>query len=154
MKALLLLLIPALAFAQQAKELDVRRGPASELYIRKRPPAPEAPVLSKELKDLLATTEKKRDDKRIEAIGLLRGFLDSKPSGEARAEGTFKLAELLWEESRRLYLVKMDDFSRAIEKCSQTKGACEQPKEPRIDLREAEALYKELHDKFPKFRRM
>src|SRR5262249_23193971 len=31
---------------------------------------------------------------------------------------------------------------------------CEQPKEPRIDLKEAEALYRELHDKYPKFRRM
>src|SRR5256714_12871832 len=139
MKAVLLLLVPALAFAQQAKELDVRRGPASELYIRKRPPAPEAPVLSKELKDLLATTEKKRDDKRLEAIGLLRAFLDSKPTGESRAEGTFKLAELLWEESRRLYLIKMDEFSRAIEKCAQKQNNCEQPHEPRIDLGEAEA---------------
>ena len=37
----------------------------------------------------------------------------------------FKLAELLWEESRRLYLIRMDDFSRAIEKCSQKKAACD-----------------------------
>src|SRR5262249_2346499 len=88
---MIFLLVPALAVAQQAKELNVQRGPASELYIRKRPLAPEAPVLSKELKDLLATTEKKRDDKRLEAIALLRTFLDSKPTGDARAEGMFKL---------------------------------------------------------------
>ena len=31
---------------------------------------------------------------------------------------------------------------------------CEQPPEPRIDLREAAALYAELHDNHPKFRRM
>ena len=43
---------------------------------------------------------------------------------------------------------------RALEKCTQKKGDCEQPKEPRIDLKEAEALYRELHDKFPTFRRM
>src|SRR6476661_7740898 len=68
------------AFAQKAPdEISVQRGPSSELYIRKRPPSPEAPVLSKELKDLLTTTEKKRDDKRLEAIGLLRGFLASNP---------------------------------------------------------------------------
>ncbi len=111
-------------------------------------------MLSKELKDMLESTEKARDDKRLEAIGLLRGFLDSKPTGEAKAEAMFKLAELLWEEARRLYLIKMDDFSRAIEKCSQKKGDCEQPKEPRIELKESETYYKELHDKFPKYKRM
>ncbi|MGE0868234.1 MAG: tol-pal system YbgF family protein [Kofleriaceae bacterium] len=145
---------PAIASAQApAREVRVTRGPASELYIRKRPPAPQAPVLSSELKELLATTEKRRDDKRLEAIKLLRGFLDSKPSGEARAEGLFKLAELLWEESRRIFLVRMDDFSRAIENCQRVKN-CAQPKEPRIDLREPETLYRELHDKYPEFRRM
>ncbi len=61
----------------------------------------------------------------------------------------FKLAELLWEEARRLYLIKMDDFSRALEKCSQKKGECEQPKEPRIDLKEAEALYKRAPRQVP-----
>jgi tetratricopeptide (TPR) repeat protein len=152
--------LPATAFAQkQAQEIDVQRGPTSELYIRKRPPAPEAPVLTKELKDLLNTTEKRRDDKRLEAIGLLRRFLEppppeQKPTGDSRAEGMFKLAELLWEEARRLYLIKMDDFSRQLEKCSTKKGDCEQPKEPKIELKEAEALYRELHDKHPTFRRM
>src|SRR5882672_5652452 len=105
--AILVLFVPALAFAQKPeREVDTSRGPTSELYIRKRPPTPEAPILSKELKDLLSSTEKKRDDKRLEAIGLLRGFLDSKPTGDAKAEGMFKLAELLWEESRRLFLIK------------------------------------------------
>jgi tetratricopeptide (TPR) repeat protein len=148
---------PRLAAAQaQAPErqIDTSRGPASELYIRKRPPAPEAPVLSAELKTLLSSTEKKRDDKRLEAIGLLRAFLDSKPTGESKAEGTFKLAELLWEESRRTYLIKMDEFSRAIEKCAQKQNNCEQPKEPRIDLAEAEALYVDLHEHHAAFRRM
>jgi len=156
MRFLVLLLVPALAFAQakQPTEIDVQRGPASELYIRKRPPAPEAPILSAELKKMLTSTEKKRDAKRIEAIGLLRAFLGSNPTGEVRAEGMFKLAELLWEESRRVYLVRMDDYGRALEKCAQKKSECENPKEPRIDLREAELLYIELHDKYPKFRRM
>src|SRR6185436_4617340 len=107
---------PVAAHAQQGpREVSVTRGPASELYIRKRPVTPEAPVLSGDLKTLLTSTEKRRDDKRLEAIGMLRGFLDSKPTGEARAEGMFKLAELLWEESRRLFLIKMEDFSRAVE---------------------------------------
>lgn len=150
------LLLSAVA-AAQAPARDVpttSRGPTSELYIRKRPVAPEAPVLSQDLKTLLASTEKRRDEKRLEAIGLLRGFLDSKPSGEARAEGMFKLAELLWEESRRLFLVNMEEFSRAVEKCSSKKSDCTPPVEPRINLKEAEALYRELHDKYPEFRRM
>ena len=157
MRALLvaLLLAPTIAVAQTpAREVQVTRGPASELYIRKRPPTPEAPVLSKELKDLLGSTEKRRDDKRLEAIGLLRQFLVSKPTGDSKAEGMFKLAELLWEESRRLYLVRIEEYGRAVESCSQKKGACEQPKEPRIDLKEAETLYVELHEKHPTFRRM
>ena len=131
------------------------RGPTSELYIRKRPPAPEAPVLSQELKKLLdldreaARREAHRGDRPAPR-------LPRRPSRPARprAEGMFKLAELLWEESRRLYLVRMDEFARALEKCSQQKGECEQPKEPRIELKEAEALYIELHDKHPTFRRM
>src|SRR5882724_11513797 len=150
-------LIPSLAAAQAQspeRQIDTSRGPTSELYIRKRPPAPEAPILSAELKTLLASTEKRRDDKRLEAIGLLRAFLDAKPTGESRAEGTFKLAELLWEESRRTYLVKMDDFSRALEKCAQSKTECEQPREPRIDLNEAETLYVDLHDHHSDYRRM
>ncbi len=150
---LVLAAAPATAQAP-AREVSVTRGPAAELYIRRRPATPEAPVLSAELKRLLASTEKQRDAKRLEAIGLLRGFLDSKPSGEARAEGLFKLAELLWEEARRLYLVEIDRFTREVEKCQQSKARCAQPREPRIDLKEAEALYRELHDKFPEFRRM
>ncbi|MBS1119194.1 MAG: hypothetical protein H6Q90_1422, partial [Deltaproteobacteria bacterium] len=66
------LLAPGHAGAQTpapAREVQTSRGPTSELYIRKRPATPEAPILSKELKDLLATTEKRRDDKRIQAIG-------------------------------------------------------------------------------------
>ena len=45
----------------------------------------------------------------------------------------------------------MDDFSRALEKCSAARSRqCEQPKEPHIDLKEAEALYKELHEQLPR----
>lgn len=153
--ALAMVIAAATANAQKpAQEVDVQRGPATELYIRKRPIAPEAPVLTPELKKLLTSTEKRRDDKRLEAIGLLRGFLATKPTGEARADALFKLAELLWEEARRTYLVRMEAFSRVIEKCSQTKRGCEIPPEPRIDLTEAEGYYRELHEKHRDFARM
>ena len=129
--ALVALLASSTAFAQkQTQELDVQRGPAAELYIRKRPPSPEAPVLSKELKGLLGTTEKKRDEKRLEAIGLLRGFLDSKPTGEARPRACSSSPSCLWEESRRLYLIKMDDFSRQLENASRKKASASSPKNP------------------------
>jgi tetratricopeptide (TPR) repeat protein len=150
----LVLDLPRAHAQKPAQELDFQHGPAAELYIRKRPPTPEAPVLSQELKDLLNATEKKRDDKRLEAIGLLRTFLASNPIGDVKAEGMFKLAELLWEESRRLYLIKMDEFARAVEKCTEKKQECEQPKEPKIDLKDAEKLYKELYVQFPAFHRM
>src|SRR5688572_951968 len=150
-----MLLAPAMAHGQGAKARELpstSRGPTSELYIRKRPPSPEAPVLNEELKKLLVSKEKARDAKRLEGIGMLKAFLASKPVGDVKAEGMFKLAELLWEESRRTFLLRMDDFARAIEKCNQAKAECTPPKEPRIDLKEAEALYRQLHDEFPTFR--
>ena len=52
----------------------------------------------------------------------------------------FKLAELLWEESRRLYLIKMEDYGRALEKCAHTKGDCDQPRSRASTSRGREAL--------------
>ncbi|MEZ4367241.1 MAG: tetratricopeptide repeat protein [Kofleriaceae bacterium] len=144
---------PAVAHAQGA-DVDPARGPSSELYLRKRPPAPAAPVLSDELRALLEATETKRDERRLQAIELLREFLAGDPTGETHADGLFKLAELLWEESRRLYLVAMDDFSRELEACARKSGGCEvPPKEPRIQLGESERLYAELLDAHPDFGR-
>ena len=79
--AALALAVPTLAAAQvrPEREVETTRGPAAELYIRKRPPAPEAPVLSAELKTLLASTEKRRDDKRLEAIGCFAAELEVVP---------------------------------------------------------------------------
>ena len=107
---------PKLTDAQMA-EVNLDRGPASELYLRKRPPVPEAPVLAPELEKMLNATVKQRDAKRVEAIALLREFLAGKPEGSVRADGQFKLAELLWEDSRRIYLVNMDKYERALERC-------------------------------------
>ncbi len=148
-----LLLGAAAPAAAQMAEVNLDRGPSSELYLRKRPATPEAPVLAPELRKLLVTTEKKRDAKRVEAIGLLREFLGGKPEGAAHADGLFKLAELLWEEGRRTYLVRMDGFERAIEKCKQATDCKQPPTEPRIDLSESEKLYKTLLHDHPDFRR-
>ena len=85
---------------------------------------------------------------------MLRGFLARIRAARSRAEGMFKLAELLWEEARRLYLVKMEQYGRALEKCSNAKGDAISRRSRDIELGEAEKLYIELHDKFPQFRRM
>jgi tetratricopeptide (TPR) repeat protein len=147
--ATLLAAAPARA---QIGEVDVQRGPTAELYIRKRPPAPATPTLSPELEKMLGTARKQRDAKREEAIGLLRDFLASKPSGEARAEGLFKLAELLWEEARRQYLLDMDHYDRSLEACRIHRCA-RQPKEPSIRLTKSEELYKQILAGYPQFRR-
>ncbi|HVK74156.1 MAG TPA: tetratricopeptide repeat protein [Kofleriaceae bacterium] len=139
--------------AAQMSEVSLDRGPASELYLRKRPPVPEAPVLAPELQKLLNATEKQRDAKRLEAVALLREFLAGKPEGDARADGLFKLAELLWEEARRTYLVKMDGYERELERCKQDTACKTPPGEPRIDLSESEKLYKTLLADHPDFRR-
>ncbi len=149
-----LLLALAAPAAAQVAEVNLDRGPASELYLRKRPPVPEAPVLDPELKKLLASTEKQRDARRLEAIGLLREFLAGNPEGEAQADGLFKLAELLWEEARRTYLVRMDGYERDLERCKQQPDACKtEPAEPRIDLAESAGLYTQILDHHPTFRR-
>jgi cellulose synthase operon protein C len=142
---------PAAALAQKG-EARLDRGPTAELYIRKRPRAPEAPPLSPELQRLLADAEAQRDAKRTEAIGLLREFLAGDPEGDTRAEGLFKLAELLWEDSRRIYLETADRYERQVEACRH-KRCRRPPVEPRLDLGESERLYRQLIADYPQFRR-
>lgn len=158
MKTLAFTLAMALAGAglaqAQVAEVSLDRGPTSELYLRKRPPVPEAPVLAPELKALLERTSKQRDERRLEAIALLREFLGGNPEGDARADGLFKLAELLWEEARRTYLIAMDDYERDLERCKVDPARCpKEPAEPRIDLRESAATYQAILDDHPSFRR-
>ncbi len=140
--------------AQDLSEVRLDKSAAGDLYVRKRPPVPEAPKLPKILRKRLLKVEKKVDAKRDEAIGLLREFLKSGPTGDGKAEGLFKLAELLWEDSRRQYLVNMERYDRALEKCRQDKEDCKKPKsEPTLSFKESEDLYRELLAEHPKFRR-
>jgi cellulose synthase operon protein C len=149
------LLLAALSPAHaQLSEMEVDPSSASDLYIRKRPATPETPQPPKVLQDLLVKKEKLRDAKRAEAIGLLRTFLDSKPEGDIRAEGLFKLAELLWEEARRKFIANMERYERQLEACRQDRASCKsQPKEPRLNLDEPARLYKQILANHPDFRR-
>ncbi len=83
----------------------------------------------------------------------MRAFLASNPRGEAHADGLFKLAELLWEDARRGFVARMDRYERALEACRQGRATCKgKPAEPRIDLREPAALYRQLLTEHPEFR--
>ncbi len=138
----------------QLGEVELDRGPSAELYIRKRPAVPESPKIPKELETLLLKREKQAAAKRTEAIGLLRSFLRSKPTGQNRAEGLFKLAELLWEEARVKHIQRMDKYERALERCRNTPGRCRrQPKEPRLDFSESEKYYRKILTDHKSFRR-
>lgn len=138
----------------QLDEVELDQGATSELYIRKRPAAPTAPEIPPELDKLLGAKEKQRNAKRMEAIDLLRQFLATTPTGDGRAEGLFKLAELLWEESRRTFILSIDRYERQLEACRQKRASCTgKPEEPRLDLDEPAALYKEILRDHKEFRR-
>ena len=142
------------AVAQDLSEVRLDKSAAGDLYVKKRPPVPEAPKLPKILRKRLLKVEKKVDEKRVEAIGLLREFLDSDPTGDGRAEGLFKLAELLWEDTRHRYLASMESYDRALEKCRQDKEHCKKPKkEPTLSFAESEKLYRTILADHPGFRR-
>jgi tetratricopeptide (TPR) repeat protein len=144
--------VPRPAGAQSDVELD--RGPTAELYIRKRPPPPASPVIPAELQTMLTARETAANAKRTEAIGLLRAFIETEPTGEARAEALFKLAELLWEDARLAFLARMDQYERALEACRRAGDKCtDRPKEPRVDLTEPEGLYRQILTDHPDFRR-
>lgn len=148
--------LPAVALAAPPApvEVDVDPSPAADLYLKRRPPAPEVPNLPPELKNRLLATEKQADAKRDEAIALLRTFLTHARSGPGRAEGLFKLAELLWEDARRQFVADADRYDREVEKCRRNPGSCARPpKQPDLDVSESEKLYVEILQKHPKFRR-
>ena len=154
--ATIVLLLAALArpaAAQIIAPAEVVRAPTEDLYIKRRPPVPEAPELTRKLEAMLKVKEKARDGKRAEAIKLLRGFLLTKPTGEGRAEGLFMLADLLWEDARFKYIDARKRYDRQLEACRV--GPCKSvPTEPALDLREPEALFRDIIENHPDFRRM
>ena len=138
----------------QIGDVELDEGPTAELYIRRRPSPPASPKATTQLDKMLEERQKKRDLKRKEAIGLLRTFLDSKPTGDARAEGLFKLAELLWEEARHQFVRNMNVYERKLEACRENRNQCQpRPKEPRLDLSEPTQYYKDILANHTSFRR-
>jgi len=135
-------------------EVDVDKSAAAELYVKRRPPAPESPRLPPVLERRLGLASRQADAKRGEAIRLLRRFLADNPSGAGRAEGLFKLAELLWEDARKNYIARMDAYERKAEACRQRRPSCTAPpREPELDLVESEKLYRAILDGHPDYPR-
>ena len=68
------------ARAQKGKPVEVEvetdKSSAADLYVKRRPPTPEAPKLPREIEARLQVVEKAADGKRSEAIRLLRQFLE------------------------------------------------------------------------------
>ena len=126
----------------------------ADLYVKRRPLAPESPRLPRILQEELVQVEGRADAKRDEAIRLLRQFLAARPTGLGRAEGLFKLAELLWEDGRRKYIARMDVYERRVEGCRQRRTGCGKlPREPELDLTESETLYKAILEQHPDYPR-
>lgn len=145
----------ARAQEENPKEVQLDQSASSDLYLSKRPATPESPKLPKILLKRLKKAEKGVVEKRTEAIGLLREFLKSKPTGDGRAEGLFKLAELVWEDARRIYLDEMGEFDRKSEACRQDQSSCAKPPvEPRLRFAESEKLYRTILVDHPNFRRL
>ena len=134
-------------------EVETDKSAAADLYVKRRPATPEAPKLPKEIEARLQVAEKAADGKRSEAIRLLRQFLASNPTGDGKAEGLFKLAELLWEDSRRSYIKQMDVWERKVEACRERGGCSKPPREPEMSLAEPEKLYKTILADHPSYHR-
>jgi tetratricopeptide (TPR) repeat protein len=153
--AILALAVAAPLAAQPSPTVvELDKSATRELYVSRRPPVPVSPRIPPELEALIAAKEKAADAKRAEAIALLREFLAARPRGDSRAEGLFKLAELLWEDSRRRYVAAMDRWERKIEACRRTPAACKRPPpEPDLDFSESERHYKTIladHPDYPR----
>jgi tetratricopeptide (TPR) repeat protein len=157
--ALAMIAWPAISHAQKGPapmevQVEVDKSAAADLYVKRRPLAPESPRLPRMLQEELVAVEGRADAKRAEAIRLLRQFLAAKPTGLGRAEGLFKLAELLWEDARRKYISRMDLHERQVEACRQRRSTCKRPpREPELHLGESEKLYRAIladHPDYPR----
>lgn len=135
-------------------EVQLDKSASKDLYVTRRPTTPERPTLPKVLADRLHVVENHVHEKRDEAITLLQEFLDGGATGDGRAEGLFKLAELRWEDATRVYLLDIDEYERNVEACRTNKTNClKAKKEPRISFAQSEALYREILENHNTFRR-
>ncbi len=150
--ALAVFLVASTAHAQDDDQTDT---PAQDLYLRKRPPTGASVPIPKDLEPILAAKEKAATAKRNQAIDLLEQFIATNPTGDSAAEAEFKLAELYWEDARRLFVQANIRYDQEVEACRTRSTRCHgQPKVPKLSLAKAEVLYKRLVEEHPRFRRI
>jgi cellulose synthase operon protein C len=108
------------------------------------------------LRQALAEKEAEVTAARREAIKLIESYLHDSPHSKEQAEAMYKLAELYWEESKAVYLEKMGRYQAAVSACHADRAEC--PKVPRrpptVELGQAQAVYLQLIDGYPKFRKI
>jgi TolA-binding protein len=108
------------------------------------------------LRQALAEKEAEVTAARREAIKLIESYLHDSPHSKEQAEAMYKLAELYWEESKAVYLEKMGRYQAAVSACHADRAEC--PKVPRrpptVELAQAQAVYLQLIDGYPKFRKI
>ena len=155
-------LVPAPAFAAANKAGD-RKGQADQ---SKDDQADEDKGTDKTLPPILqqALEEKEQQvtEARREAIKLIEDYLRENPKGSAgyrakeQAESLYKLAELYWEESKEVYLDKMERYQAAVSACHADRAQCPRVphRPPTMDLTRAQATYRRLIDEYPKFRKI
>src|SRR5262249_48074281 len=71
-------------------------------------------------------------------------------------EALYKLAELRWEQAKAEYLTQMGAYQALVEACHKSRASCVKvPKQPpRMDLARAQALYGQLIERYPSFRKI
>jgi TolA-binding protein len=136
----------ALAGTARASVVDTKGDGATE---------PERP-LSPVLEQAILAKEKEVADARHEGIRLLEDYLHDSARGSEQAEALYKLAELYWEESKAVYLEKMERYQVSVTACHESRDAC--PRVPRrpptVDLARAQSVYDRLIKQYPRFRKI
>ena len=96
-------------------------------------------------KEMIAAREKAAQARRTHAIKMLEELLAMKPGEATASDAIYKLAELYWEDSRQKLAADMAVWEKA-----EKKGA----PPPKLDVTRSEKLYRELVERYPRFRRM
>jgi TolA-binding protein len=108
------------------------------------------------LRQALAEKEAEVTAARREAIKLIESYLHDSPHSKEQAEAMYKLAELYWEESKAVYLEKMGRYQAAVSACHADRAECPKVphRTPTVDLAQAQSVYLQLIDGYPKFRKI
>jgi tetratricopeptide (TPR) repeat protein len=119
-------------------------------------PAPDDKPLSPALQQAIEEREGQVTEARREAIKLIETYLHDSPHSKEQAEALYKLAELYWEESKAVYLTQMGRYQAAVTACHNDRSQCPKVphRPPTVNLSQAQAVYQQLINGYPKFRKI